>query len=85
MKKTKALGKMHLSLFPVLFLEEIFLHFFPHSIYPYFFPAYKQVPSLAAFICRGASCACFPFISPSSPLPLLPLSTRNTFLDRSGR
>lgn len=59
--------------------------FLPSLHLPLFFPAYKQVPSLAAFICRGASCACFPFISPSSPLPLLPLSTRNAFLDRSGR
>lgn len=75
MKKTKALGKMHLSLFPILFLEEIFLHFFPHSIYPYFFlptsrchpwlPSFAEVPPVHVFPSSPPPPHCL--CSPSAP------------------
>lgn len=81
--KKKTSGEIHLSHLQVLFLEEIFLHFFPCSFFPSFYFFFLIFfPCLQANMVPGSSalqrcgCAHFLFISPSTPLPLLPLSPR---------
>lgn len=54
----------------------------PSSL-PFFLPTSRHCPRLPSL--QRCWCPCFPSISPSSPLPLLPLSISNTFLATAGR